>query len=205
MPLHQYGLHSDSHTEAWTSVCKIHIQTGTCLLELGIEMGCIDMTDLSNSKKASPTTPMNPLIAGGIVGVIAVLMPFIIQINETGPITDITIAAAAWMYQRSSYHTGFRLFRPDEWLFSVPFTLPRLIFSYQVMRYYKGKSSRVNTAIVGFFCETPVLLFTASVYIISFMSSPLFIPLLIPLPVLLVIGLLLMWRRPMIQPTTPWD
>ena len=144
---------------------------------------------------------MRPLVVGLVMAALAVLTPFLIQITNT----IITIVTTTWMLQISSYDSSFRLFPLRDWLISMPFTLPRLVFVYQMARYYNGKTSRSNTLIVGVLSEIWLFVIIGLLNMIALVSSLVLLDTTIPLPLLLVMGVILLWRRPMTQPTTPWD
>lgn len=88
----------------------------------------------------------------------------------------------------------------------MPVSLPRLLFAYQMLRYYQEKTSRMITVLVGVFSEMPVSLVMASLFLVNLSSpAPTLLPTIIPVPILIAVGLILMWRRSMILPTTPWE
>ena len=145
--------------------------------------------------------PLKPLVVGLVMAALAVLSPFLIQITNT----IVRIYTTTWMLQISSYHSSFRLLPLGDLLISLPFSLQRLVFAYQMARYYGGKTSRTNTIIVGVLSEMWLLLIIALLTMIAAASSMIFLDTTIPLPLLLLMGVILLWRRPMAQPTTPWD
>ena len=144
---------------------------------------------------------MKPLVVGSVMAALAVLSPWLIQITHT----SITIYTTMWKLQISSYNSSFRLLPLGDVLISLPFSLPRLVFAYQMARYYNGKTSRSKTLIVGVLSEMWLLFIIALLTMIAAATSMIILDTTIPLPFLLVMGVILLWRRPMTQPTTPWD
>ncbi|MHA2208372.1 MAG: hypothetical protein ACXABV_04315 [Candidatus Thorarchaeota archaeon] len=169
-------------------------------------MGYTDMSAVPLSKEAHNPFIIPTNLVTCLMGAVAVLMPYIVQISGTGPDTDMTVAAVTWMYQESSYNTGFRIFIPEEWLFSIPVSIPRLLFAYQMRRYYQERTSHVNTVLVGVFSEMPVPLIMAALFLANLSTPvPIFLPTVVPVPILIAVGLILMWRHPKSLPTTPWE
>ncbi len=144
---------------------------------------------------------MKPLVVGSVMAALAVLTPFFIQFTNT----VITFYTTTWKLQMSIYHNSFRLLSLGDLLISIPFTLPRLVFAYQMSRYYNDKTSRSKTLIVGVLSEMWLLFIIALLTMIAAASSMILLGTTIPLPLLLVMGAILLWRRPMIQPITPWE
>ncbi|MFW9804246.1 MAG: hypothetical protein ACFFFC_16420 [Candidatus Thorarchaeota archaeon] len=157
-------------------------------------------------KEEKRPSAFSPSLIGWIMSVLAIVLPFIVQISGTGVETDFTVAATAWMYQNSSYNTGFRFFTAQEWLASMLFTLPRLLFAYQMYRYYQEKTTRMMTVLAGVFSELPVaLVMTALLFWNAVSPTPSFLPTVVPIPILITVGFLMIWKRPTFVPTGPWD
>jgi hypothetical protein len=134
---------------------------------------------------------MNEKHAGTVMALVALLTPFMITVTR---IADaVTVYASLWMLQRSgSYYDVF--LGPMEWLAMSPFTLMRLIFVYQVFRYYRGKSTRRNTIILGVLVESPIWLASLQSILPSWGLS-----VSIPLPIILCAGVLLVWTFPRLE------
>ena len=83
----------------------------------------------------------------------------------------------------------------------VPLIAIRLLFVLQLYRAYDGQTSRRAAVIVGIVSEFFL------VFINVLRSSPTFSTtgFYIPIPILLVVGVLLLWRYPPFMPATPWD
>jgi hypothetical protein len=123
----------------------------------------------------------------------AVLLPFAYRV-DLGPGPD-SIRAMIWDYIESSWYSGFRIWNP---LDTLPYTLLRLIFAIMLARLYTGKTSAQRTLLVGILAEIqPVLVSAPLVFLIDWPGDgdPL-VPLYIPIPILLLLGVvLLLWFR----------
>jgi hypothetical protein len=85
----------------------------------------------------------------------------------------------------------------------------RPVFAYQMVRYYKGRTTKLNTLLVGVASELQVLVVTNLMTIGQLVSSPnpsqILVPLFGPTPVLFLTGLVIMKLRPPPEITTPWQ
>ncbi len=90
---------------------------------------------------------------------------------------------------------------PTAGIIVVPLIALRLLFVLQLYRLYNGQTSRGAAVIVGIFSE----FFLVIINVLK--SSPTFSigSLYIPLPILLLVGALLIWRFPPFVPSTPWE
>ncbi|MDF1540287.1 MAG: hypothetical protein P1Q69_15440 [Candidatus Thorarchaeota archaeon] len=83
---------------------------------------------------------------------------------------------------------------------SLPFTILRFVFAFQIGRYYKKATSRPKVVAFGVLGEIPSLLITILYLLQPILSAyPLVIG--IPLPIALIIGIYLIKRHP--QPKQP--
>jgi hypothetical protein len=131
--------------------------------------------------------------AAAVMLAFAVLLPFAYRV-DLGPGPD-SIRAMIWDYIESSWYSGFRVWNP---LDTLPYTLLRLIFAVMLARLYTGKTSAQRALLVGILAEIqPVLVSAPLVFLVDWPGDgdPL-VPLYIPIPILLVLGVvLLLWFR----------
>jgi hypothetical protein len=124
---------------------------------------------------------------------IALGLPFAYHV-DVGPGAD-SIRAMVWDYIESSWYSGFRIWNP---LDTLPYTLLRLIFAIMLARLYTGKTSPQRTLSIGILAEIqPVLVSAPLVFLVDWPGDgdP-WVPLYIPLPIMLVLGVfLLLWFR----------
>ena len=85
----------------------------------------------------------------------------------------------------------------------------RPVFAYQMVRYYNGRTTKLNTLLVGVASELLVLVVTNLMTIVQWVLSPyrdeMLVPLFGPIPVLFLTGLVIMKLRPLPEITTPWQ
>ncbi|MHA2209942.1 MAG: hypothetical protein ACXABV_12300 [Candidatus Thorarchaeota archaeon] len=122
---------------------------------------------------------------------IALVLPFAYRV-DVGPGPD-SIRAMIWDYIESSWYSGFRIWNP---LDTLPYTLLRLIFAIMLARLYAGKTSPQRTLMVGVLAEIqPVLVSAPLVFLVDWPGDP-WVPLYIPLPIMLMFGVaLLLWFK----------
>lgn len=139
-----------------------------------------------------------PKLAAVVMALSALLVPFLIS---TTPMADITlIVASTWMADISGLR-GYELFYgPIEWAAMSPLTLLRFIFVIQVFRYYKGKSTRKRTLIIGILIEAPLW-----ISVILFALPGWGVTMSFPLPFLLLTGAFLLWRYPRLEADSLWE
>ncbi|MHA2143058.1 MAG: hypothetical protein ACXADC_11445 [Candidatus Thorarchaeota archaeon] len=86
------------------------------------------------------------------------------------------------------------------------FSFMRPVFVYQLSRYYKGRTSRGRTIAVGIISELQMTIITGLV-LLYLISSPImaFVYMIaIPIPILLLLGLVFMWTVPVPEIHVPW-
>jgi len=81
-----------------------------------------------------------------------------------------------------------------------PLLIFRIAFIYQIMRYYQGKTTKGRTTAGAILSDAPVL-FTWLVSVGIYGSWGLNFP----LPIMMFVGLLLLWRFPASEATVPWE
>ena len=98
------------------------------------------------------------------------------------------------------------LFGPFELMMTTLLMFVRLLFVYQVYRYYRGRSGRIRTIIVGIAGELQLTIITA-VIILYLLTTPIIdfiVMIALPFPILLVLGLWFMYAIPVPDSFTPW-
>ena len=131
--------------------------------------------------------------------------PLMITIISSGWMTpQISITSIFWVYYSepyymSSYFYGFSLNPPDAVFSMFPFILLRMVPVSQKNRYYIGKTTRKRAIIASFDGDALFLISGIPYLLFSFMGM-----VMSPLPFQLIFGLLVLWRYPLPEPTTPW-
>ena len=134
-------------------------------------------------------SPVNPRIMAVIAGVVVLLSPMIITLTSS----ILSIHAMSWYIEFRWYGVvvGY-----DHLFSALPLTASRLIFVYQVFRYYKHRSTRATTVFVGLVAELPMGIIGS---LFLFANG---IP--IPTPFLLIFAIAIMWKLPYAEPQKPW-
>ncbi|MCJ7817289.1 MAG: hypothetical protein MUP60_00405, partial [Candidatus Thorarchaeota archaeon] len=140
----------------------------------------------------------NPLLWGTIMAILALVAPTSLVISFQEYATIYSFSALIWHGTRFS--TG--IFRLENFFgYFLPILCFRLVSALQISNYYRGNSTRKRTALILLIGEGPLLLSNT----VALLSSLVFPGLLIiPLPVQMIVGLLILWRLPLPEPTKPW-
>ena len=153
------------------------------------------------SKSSIQNTSRMPKLVGALMLILAILSPFAVL----GYSDFFNIQSLFWMLDISQH--GFNLvIIPLGAIFTMfPFLLIRSALPYQMVRYYHGKTTRTRTAVVAILSESPFL----AVYVLQLTFSLIFGGMMfgisLPFPITIIIGLLLLWRKPIPKVTVPWD
>jgi hypothetical protein len=149
----------------------------------------------------SARVPVDLRIVCVVVGVFALFAPFVVSIETTRG--QVTFGAMTWAYITSGQGGGFHFFSLMEWIVVLPLGMWRVIFVYQMFRYYRGWSTRNRTALAGILAELPLLSFyywgtyASSMGVLSYLT--------IPTPLMLLAALAFLWLNPCPVPKTIFD
>jgi hypothetical protein len=143
--------------------------------------------------------PVDLRVVCFIVGVLALFAPLIVVIYFR--VTDwyVTIQAMTWMVSGSWFQLmeGIMLWGP------LPFTVWRVVFVYQMVRYYKGRSTRMRTFLLGLLAE---MVWTGFMIAFTLSMPGYWGPLvMIPTPLMLFGASVFLWMTPYPVPKTPFD
>jgi len=132
--------------------------------------------------------------------VIALLVPFAYHL-DLNPYGWNSFEAVVWRYVEPI--SSVLLF--DNTLTLLPYYVFGFVFVIQMIRYYQGKTSSTRTIIVGIYAQFhPLLLSLPALLRMPFAIAPggeVMYPVLIPIPALLLVGILLVY----LKPPTPVD
>lgn len=163
--------------------------------ELIVKQECIDEPGVNLIKQ-----PKIPLI----IILVAVLAPIYIMFFPWNDEIEFQIAAMTWLFYYES--SGF-FFYPDPliWIQLLPLIFLRFAFVYQMLKYYKGNTTRKSVIVVGIISELQLWITLIPLYTIFVLPfNPEYFPIYVPIPDLLITSLLLMKLRPIKEATTPW-
>jgi hypothetical protein len=152
--------------------------------------------DLSNMSVKPPTIT-------AVMLVIALLGPVSFNIYLEGWSGSIIyLTGMAWQIVGLNLYDV--LFGVAFLLVALPFTFLRLVFVYQIYRYFCGKTTVRNTILIGVLAEIqfPLIGFVMMPFAIGSPSIAVFFA--IPVPLLLIIGLIFLRYVPIPQPIDGW-
>ena len=156
--------------------------------------------ETDNSESQIGEASRKPLLFGVILSLIGLLAPVLLNINSYGFSSGIGIQSILWMYFPGS---GFTFIPPYMLTAMFPFILLRFVPVLQLHRYYNGKTTRKRALLASLVGDGYFLIFGIPIFIISLLyASPY---LMIPLPFQLIVTILILFRYPIPEPTTPWD
>jgi hypothetical protein len=173
-------------------------------LSLVETMGDFDRANVPESR--IPEGHEKSLQIAVVVLLLGVLAPFMMSVFYFRWGNEFVIMSMFWMYNQSTALIepyGFSLI-PLYALFSMlPFMLLRILPVYQIYRYYNGKTTR-RRAFIASSAGDGVFLYTGLIpliFSILFSSSSF----TVPLPFQTIVAVLILWRFPIPEPTTPWE
>lgn len=128
---------------------------------------------------------------------IALFSPIIVTLTLAS--SNLSIRAMSWWIEFEAHQTvidySFTL-----WVSTLPLTAPRLIFVYQVFRYYEDRSTRILTILVGLVTELPMWIVASMLTAIGAWSPSI----TVPTPFMVIFALVMLWKWPCVEPQTPW-
>lgn len=140
----------------------------------------------------------NPLLWGTIMAILALVAPTSLTISFRAYETIYTFTALIWHDTRFS--TG--IFRLENFFgYFLPILCLRLVPAFQIANYYRGNSTRKQTALIILIGDG-ILLPGNIVALISSLAFFDWLP--IPLPIQMIVGLMILWRLPLPKPSKPW-
>jgi hypothetical protein len=156
-----------------------------------------------SSQPSSALSSIESHVIYGILGPLALFAPAFIMMREISYDTDVIIQAGAWMWTQFGPIVQSWPFDLELLIYVFPFAILRLTFVYQVARYYQGQSTRARTLIAGLI----IALLPTIPYWLLMVAFPAGWGtwVLVPTPLMLLAAAMLMWRRPIFTPSTPWD
>jgi hypothetical protein len=140
-----------------------------------------------------------------IIMALATLVPPFMTVfsHLDGQSISVAIVALIWaIFPPSSPTSGFQILDGNWLQGSLPLGFFNIVFAFQVIRFIRGKSSKVKTLAVG--VMTIIIPMIAFFGMLPYMISRQIFVYVGPIPIQLVIGLFLMRFFAPEEPTTPW-
>ncbi len=115
----------------------------------------------------------------------------------------VNISAILWSFYMSAYSIGFQFLYPMNMMMMLPFLMFRIASVYQIARYYQGKTTKRRARLAAVLSDGPILF----VYIFYLIAAGIYggWGLNYPLPMMMIVSLLLLWKFPVREPTVPWE
>jgi hypothetical protein len=111
------------------------------------------------------------------------------------------IFSATWIYSQSGHNIQLAL---EDFMILIPVTGLRVIYVYQVHKYYDGSMTRRKILLLGILADGPGF-FMFSLMVIALLVPSLWLYISIPIPLLFLSGSLILWRKPLPESKTPWN
>jgi hypothetical protein len=148
-----------------------------------------------DSSSASIRIVVNKRVVLFILSILSLFAPMFFYISSV----DVYVFSAAWIYSLSGHGV---LFFPI--MFTIPLSMLRLLFVYQMYKYYEGSTTRRWTLVLAILADGPgfALFF---VTLISLLTQAPWVYMFYPTPLLFLIGMFILWLRPLPEPRTPWN
>jgi hypothetical protein len=147
---------------------------------------------------------IKPWMITTIMFILAFFGPISLNIYpEIGPFDSGRIYIFSMTYQILSLYTlDIVVFDLSIVMATLLLSFMRPVFVYQLSRYYKGKTTRGRTIVVGIISELQLTLITGLVMLGSSMAIEYMIA--VPIPILLLLGIVSMWLVPVPELAVPW-
>lgn len=151
----------------------------------------------SQSQKNLDTSSMKPSLTVLIVSLLLIALFGPSNLNMYLELGQIYLIGMSW--ELGGVMLSFTFF-----LVGLPFMFLRLVFVYQVYKYYLGTTSRKRVLIAGLLGELQFPLISLLMIPICLLNPSLAIIISIPIPILLVAGLLMLRNIPRAQGVSGW-
>ena len=152
---------------------------------------------------AAKDKPVNPLVVGTIMALVALLAPLAFSIAVYDGL-HLSVLAVLWIF--TSVPWGTHLETSNTFLsYLMPFGFLRLAYAYQMFRLYKGRTTKKRTLTLGIVSELPfAILFIP--FVIIWLLNP-YGPMVLsgPTLILLIAGILIIRLKPPPQPPEIWE
>ncbi len=151
----------------------------------------------SQSQKNLDTSSMKPSLTVLIVSLLLIALFGPSNLNMYLELGQIYLVGMSW--ELGSFMLSFTFF-----LVGLPFMFLRLVFVYQVYKYYLGTTSRKRVVITGILGELQFPLISLLLVPICLLNPGLAVIISIPIPILLIAGLLVLRYIPKPKGTSEW-
>ena len=147
--------------------------------------------------------PVNPTVVGIVMSLVALLAPLAFGLSGWDGL-HYSVIAVLWSFTSTPYSTYLEITNIFTLVTMMPFGFLRLAYAYQMVRFYKGRTTKKRTLTLGIVSEIPfAILFIP--YLIMWLLNPLGpIALGGPTLILLIVGILIIRFRPPPKSPETW-
>lgn len=141
------------------------------------------------------------------VSIIAIMMAALafiapVAVSDNG-FFYLVISAVLWSIYIDGYNIRFEFHNSFTLIIMIPFLMFRVASTYLIVRYYQRKTTKGRAIIGAILGDAPFL------FIYSFLLIVMGIHggwgLNLPVPIMMIVGFLLLWRFPVEEVTVPWE
>ncbi|MFW9846125.1 MAG: hypothetical protein ACFFD6_05230 [Candidatus Thorarchaeota archaeon] len=164
--------------------------------------------EIASNETAKRSRRFAPGAIGALLGVLAIFMPIGMMTYDYG---YAQVMAMTWIYFYYPQDIGYPflnfMFDPFMLFASLPYAFMRPVFAFMTMRAYQGKTTGRRALLSGLIAEVQLPLFFYGIFLVSFMMYPYpaYIPLLLPIPILIIVGLVILRAFPPDARPTKWS
>ncbi len=157
-----------------------------------------------------PATPAikgkqaNPITIGIVMTLVALLAPFTVSFSGHDGLY-LSIIGILWNFSSSPYSTSLAI--TDIFILPVviPFVFLRLVYAVQMIRLYKGLTTKKRTLALGIVSELPFAILLIPVFIMSLLDPSISMMLAGPTLILLIVGILIIRLKPPPESLEIWE
>jgi hypothetical protein len=159
-------------------------------------------------KEPNPNGPDGPpTISVSIISLLMTFLAFFAPVGSAGYSYGnsyfVNISAILWSVYLDEWGFRFSFINPFTAMMMVPFVLFRVGSVFQLSRYFQGKTTKGRARIGAILADAPFL-FVYGIWLFT-MGITSGIGLNLPLPIMMIVGFLLLWKFPAFEPTVPWE
>jgi hypothetical protein len=160
---------------------------------------------MENTKYKNNLTPSN---VGSIFGVLTIVCPIMVLFHPIagGAGLHFSIINLGFGFDYYFGQVEIWIYEPLAFLSELVFVFFRFVFAVQIVLLYQGRTTKRKTILAGVLGELPILILSISrdlVLLLQWLSGGISQSLMIPTPIILLLGLLLFKKYPSID--TIWD
>jgi len=148
-----------------------------------------------------PATPAikdkqaNPITIGIVMTLVALLAPFTVGLSGYDGLY-LSMIGILWNFTSSPYYTSLEIANIFTLAIVIPFGFLRLAYAYQMVRFYKGLTTKKRALALGIVSELPFAILFIPFFIMSFLDQYSPITLAGPTLILLIVGIFIIRFRP---------